>query len=167
MDMVPNREFRQVQSGRDFLIRQAFGNQGNESLLAQGETRVTLPPERPGLLPSDVVKQFLAQPRWAIDFTVKGGARRGNNVRSGRIVQKIARNARPDRSEELVRIVTHSDQYGLGLEARPICTRKVARTVSVQGIRDEQGTGRCEPRRISRIRSAVRVQNDKVFGLPE
>ena len=76
-------------------------------------------------MPSDVVKQLLAQPRWAIDFTVKRGARCGNNVRSGRIVQQIARNARPDRSEELVRIVTHSDQYDFGLDARLICNRMV------------------------------------------
>jgi hypothetical protein len=77
-----------------------------------------MPPERPGLLPSDVVKQFQAQPRWAIDFTVKRGARRGNNVCSGRIVQEIARNASPDRTQELIRIIAHSDQYDFGLDAR-------------------------------------------------
>src|SRR5215469_7235944 len=94
-----------------------------------------------------MTKQRQAQSRWAVYLATKRHSLGLDYIRSRSVVHQIASNLRPDCTQELVRIVIHSDQYEFDLTiqlVRP--TRSVTEMFGIEGIADQHIAAPFRPR---------------------
>src|SRR5215469_6364202 len=81
MDVVSHRVLRQIQVGRNFLVRQTFGDEPDQLLLTQSEVRLesVLAWHFLGLW-SQEGKQRVTKRRWAHTVAPNAGGPRGYNI---------------------------------------------------------------------------------------
>src|SRR5215469_9908853 len=99
MDVVSHRVLRQIQAGRNFLVRQTFGDERDQLLLTQSEIWLesVLGWHFFGHLGYEA-EQCVTKLRWTDSVTPNDRAHRSYNIRGRGIFQQIASHAGADRS---------------------------------------------------------------------
>src|SRR5215472_3709371 len=146
MDVISYRVLRQIQAGRNFLVRQTFGDEPDQLLLTQSKVRLesVLGWHFFGHL-SYESEQCVTKLRWADSVTPNDRAHRSYNIRGRGIFQQIASHAGADRSHELIFIGVHPDQDNLEAKLAHALQSKIrGKPICVEGGDDQDIAARIQ-----------------------